>query len=637
LLLAVLTQPVLAEDKPLGLGLELRPVEDALVVEKVLPGGPAARARIKEGDRIVAIDGQSTEGRSADDLAQLLRTQEPSVTLTVASTGRAPRQLRIQREPIDVRKFQEGVPEGAVLAAARAHARVQARRALEEALLEQAEELVVVDQAAAPAETLQEALPRELEFMAKVGQLTARERELLKKGGEQAIERREALFVRRPDARVGRRVAVMINGQNQMRQVAQPESPDQAVRRELTPLLKSISPEAWEKFDAERGRLDERRKRTEVLRQVAAFDEALLLTAEQREKLCDLLSSRWTDFWRGVAHPWGTADPAQFCVSAAGAMDLFSIPDAELESILRPNQIAAFKLVQLPTRLETVFLRPAPQPDQAPMDPGAQNNGAAVRVRVLGAVQERAVVGGKVVRHGLPLEEQRERLTSLLERLVEDADVHADLDDGQNQKLLLSGRLDLDRHFQQYAALDKLEPGQLVIAAENQVAGTRVRLAPIFADPNSMFQKILQSRLSREQLEKLAEAQCQRGRFHRQAVLSTLSAALAQRAALTADQAERVAEQVGESLAAPSDAGDLAGWRRATLDGLGALRALEFKPLVDNWQWPAAREYLNNLAIAARALATQPADFPLQLPADFPGRIHIQEEDEALLGVPAAP
>ncbi|HEV3005612.1 MAG TPA: hypothetical protein VGX78_14195, partial [Pirellulales bacterium] len=501
------------------------------------------------------------------------------MTLTVAAGGRAPRQLRINREPIDVRKFKEGMAEdAAVLAAARAHVRALARRDVQEALVEQAE---------VSAETLREALPKEIEFIAKVGELSAQERELLKKNGEQAIERRGAMLVRR-NARVGLRVAVVVNGQNQVRQVVRPETSAQAVRRELSPLLQSISREAWEKFDAERGRLDQRRRRADVFRQVAAFDETLLLAGEQREQFCQLLSARWGDFWRGLAHE-SAADPAQLCASAAGGMDLFSIPDVELEEILRPSQIAAFKLVQLPTRLETLILQPAAQPDQAALDQAGQKDRRAAEIRLLGAVPRQAKVAGKVVRHGLPLEEERQRLTSLLERLVEDADVHTRLGDGEKQKLILAGKLDLDRHFQRFAELDKLEPGQLVVAAQNQIAGTKVRLPPIFADPASMFQKTLHRRLTPDRLERLAEVERERGRFHRQAVLTTLTVTLAQRAALTATQAERVEERLAQDFVVPADAGDRAAWRRATLEGLSALRAEDLKPLLDNWQWPAVR------------------------------------------------
>jgi carboxyl-terminal processing protease len=56
-----------------GIGVTLDPAPDRFRIVKVLPGGPADLAGIRAGDTIVAINGQSTGGRSQSDVIHLLR------------------------------------------------------------------------------------------------------------------------------------------------------------------------------------------------------------------------------------------------------------------------------------------------------------------------------------------------------------------------------------------------------------------------------------------------------------------------------------------------------------------------------------------------------------------------------------
>jgi putative serine protease PepD len=60
---------------------------DKAVVHSVTAGGPAAKAGIKEGDVITAIDGSSTEG--ADAVIAAIRSHQPGqqVTVTVLRGG----------------------------------------------------------------------------------------------------------------------------------------------------------------------------------------------------------------------------------------------------------------------------------------------------------------------------------------------------------------------------------------------------------------------------------------------------------------------------------------------------------------------------------------------------------------------
>ncbi|HVA51410.1 MAG TPA: PDZ domain-containing protein [Pirellulales bacterium] len=538
-----------SQNKFVGIGIQSKREHGALVVMTVLPFSPAQRAGLRPGDRITAVEGRSVAERSTDQTAKAFQGKEGSfVSVTAVTAGQQPRQVRIRRELIEARRFHSP-------AAAQAHIMAAARR--QEALMARVQG------------PLREALRRDVEFMSTIGELTSAQRESLRADAEKAIER---LVARVSVEREGgvRRFIVDVNGQRELR-AEYVDTTEQVARQLLTPLLKTISPDASEKVDAECGRVRQRSKQAEVLAQIAAFDEALLLTREQREMLVSLLGARWTDVWRGHLTDRTATDPISLCRSAVGAMDLFTIPDVELKAILTSSQVATFKLVQLPTREVSVFVQDGQQP--------------AAR---------------RFVRRGLPLEEERLRLKLLLERLVDDAAAHGGLGEEQKQKLLTAGKLDLDAYFKRQAALEeKPADGRAVIVPHEQIAGVKARLPTIFADADSTFQRIFQKRLSSEQRAKIAEADRERGRFHRQAVLGVLIVALAERALLTDNQAGRLQTRLADSLPESDNAQDLAGWRQATLKKLRQLRPEAIGPLLDDWQRPAAREYLTELADSA--------------------------------------
>jgi len=83
----------------IGIGLEFR---DGLpVVGIVLPGSPASRAGLAEGDRIVAVDGVQTRGVAPEDLAQAIRGKPgTSVSLEVVSPDGQARRLDVARAPM---------------------------------------------------------------------------------------------------------------------------------------------------------------------------------------------------------------------------------------------------------------------------------------------------------------------------------------------------------------------------------------------------------------------------------------------------------------------------------------------------------------------------------------------------------
>jgi len=86
-----------------GLGVELRADRGALLIVHVIPGSPAEKASIHQGDRIVAVNSQTTSALSTDEAAALLTGEAGTwVHVTVNTPGRQPRVLRIRREHVEV-------------------------------------------------------------------------------------------------------------------------------------------------------------------------------------------------------------------------------------------------------------------------------------------------------------------------------------------------------------------------------------------------------------------------------------------------------------------------------------------------------------------------------------------------------
>jgi carboxyl-terminal processing protease len=86
-----------------GLGVELKTSSGTLSIVRVIPGSPAEIAGIRNGDRIVAIDGRAVSDFSTDQAANMLQGPEGSVvTLAVAAADQPPRQLVVRRQRVEV-------------------------------------------------------------------------------------------------------------------------------------------------------------------------------------------------------------------------------------------------------------------------------------------------------------------------------------------------------------------------------------------------------------------------------------------------------------------------------------------------------------------------------------------------------
>jgi carboxyl-terminal processing protease len=91
-----------------GLGVELKADNGALLIVHVIPGSPAARAGIQDGDRIVAVDGRSTAQLSTDEAAAMLSGAEGTTArVTTIGADRQPREIAVRREHVEVPSLED--------------------------------------------------------------------------------------------------------------------------------------------------------------------------------------------------------------------------------------------------------------------------------------------------------------------------------------------------------------------------------------------------------------------------------------------------------------------------------------------------------------------------------------------------
>ncbi len=91
-----------------GLGVELKADDGALLIVDVIPRSPAEQAGIRDNDRITAVDGQPTASLSTDEAASLLTGTEGSmVRVSVVSPGQPPRDITVRRASIEVPSLED--------------------------------------------------------------------------------------------------------------------------------------------------------------------------------------------------------------------------------------------------------------------------------------------------------------------------------------------------------------------------------------------------------------------------------------------------------------------------------------------------------------------------------------------------
>jgi carboxyl-terminal processing protease len=100
-----------------GVGVEVDVSTDTVTVIAPLEGSPAARAGIRSGDRILAVDGRALRGSRFDRVLDLMRGEPGTkVRLSVGRDGeRAPLSFELVREVVKVRSVEAKRLEGGVL------------------------------------------------------------------------------------------------------------------------------------------------------------------------------------------------------------------------------------------------------------------------------------------------------------------------------------------------------------------------------------------------------------------------------------------------------------------------------------------------------------------------------------------
>ncbi len=86
-----------------GLGIELKATGGSLLITNVIRGGPADRAGMRSGDRIIEVDGYSMQDISTDKAAEMLRGEQGTVVKIMVLDGQGfSRGLTVHRERVEV-------------------------------------------------------------------------------------------------------------------------------------------------------------------------------------------------------------------------------------------------------------------------------------------------------------------------------------------------------------------------------------------------------------------------------------------------------------------------------------------------------------------------------------------------------
>ncbi|MDZ4820850.1 MAG: S41 family peptidase [Planctomycetota bacterium] len=86
-----------------GLGVELKARDNALLIVNVIPGSPAQKGGLKKNDRLIGVNGKTTRDLNTDQAADMLQGEAGTTVEVLAVTeGQSPRRIVIRRESIEV-------------------------------------------------------------------------------------------------------------------------------------------------------------------------------------------------------------------------------------------------------------------------------------------------------------------------------------------------------------------------------------------------------------------------------------------------------------------------------------------------------------------------------------------------------
>lgn len=477
-------------------------------------------------------------------------------------------------------------------------------------------------------EQYREHVDLELRFIARALTLTPTERQSLNEARDELIHFVEAGIAqqqlkaepriggqRQPQGAERRFVApnALARGQLSISVAAVRQAVDLAIEGHL-------SNQILAKLEVERERLEHKAQQANVLRLLAVIDDALLLGADQAQKLRAYFDAKWRPEWGWNLENQLVASGATPLQRAAarGLGHDFNLSDADLQAYFRPTQVAAWVHIRslLPDNLQA-------RNREEIMQRVAQLQGRLLKARVaepVSVVRVQRGANGAMILQGevaaSPSNSSRiesvifdppEELKLLLDLLVENAVFVGQLSGEQRETLLLAGKLDLRRYCaEREAQLQQTQPrqhadkalGVLRIVAQAEFAAA----TNPFAAADSRFRKALASRLDEEQLARLAEADRKRRELRREAAVQSLVRQLDEVAKLTSAQWDALAAAIrrGQELSAAAIADDFQSESDACVSWIAKT---DLQPIVDADQWPAVEQKLIELKRVARAAA----------------------------------
>ncbi|HWB12570.1 MAG TPA: EF-hand domain-containing protein [Pirellulales bacterium] len=382
-------------------------------------------------------------------------------------------------------------------------------------------------------------------------------------------------------------------------------SPHVLLRRKLSAVLQArlsaadapaAKSAAWDEaiksLDAETVRAVKRRRRAAALAQVAVLDDALLLSKNQRQELCELLCQDESDRWWTPMNSGVMIDPIVerlFVLLSVQRLGYFTVPEDRIAKILTSAQSTTFKESQQPQQQEVVVVLEQAAPAQQP--------GLAAPPGMAGPPGRR-----RVVRRGPTLEVEERGLARYVEQRLDEIDAACGLSPSQRDKLSLAARLDVARWREERtpAPAEKLKEGEKLVVQQVQAQGGTTPLPlNIFDRTDSYFRRSLQGRLPEEQRRGLEVAARERREFQRQALVEAIVIGFERAASLTGAQCEALANLYDRALA-DLDTIPAADWRAECMLRVIHLSFDQVRPLVFDFQVSAAERRHAELADSAR-------------------------------------